>query len=423
MRSWLTTIDRRGTSSGATFALVALLAGGGACAPAKVGAQDFQLRGYADLRVVAAPDEVSWTRGGLGKTRYGGNDNGARVAGGALTATWQITPSLLGVADLNYQPQAHSTASLIEAFVRYRPVSTSAWRWSFKAGEFFPPISLENDAIGWTSPWTLTPSAINSWVGEELRAIGGEFRIEHRGDAHTLEAAIALFRANDPLGEILAARGWSLSDLTSGIGSRLREPDAYAELIGTPPPRRFNPFLEIDHRLGFYADVTWRSPEFGRATLLYYDNLADPSAYREFNHGDELFAWRTHFSSLGVQSGTGNFVLIGQAMAGTTEIAPPGFRGETHFSAAYVLAGWNLGAWRPAVRVDMFGKRDDPPSQPRLAEHGNAITLALNWRPLDWLRLTGEVIRVDNSADQRITLGLAPRQIDTQVQFNARVLF
>ena len=352
--------------------------------------------------------------------------NGTKInpSGGALAATWQITPSLLGVADLSYQSQTHATASLLEAFVRYRPVSTNAWRWSFKAGEFFPPISLENDAIGWTSPWTLTPSAINSWVGEELRAIGGELRIEHRSDTNTQEGAIALFRANDPLGEILAARGWSLSDLTSGVGSRLREPDVYAEQIGVRPPRRFDPFLEIDHRPGFYADVTWRSQEFGRATLLYYDNLADPSASHPFGHnGDELYAWRTHFSSLGVQSGAGNLVLIGQAMVGTTEIAPQGFRGETHFFAGYVLAGWNLGAWRPAVRVDVFGKRDDPPSTPRLAEHGSAITLALNWRPLDWLRLTGEVIRVDSSADQRIALGLSPRQIDAQVQFNARVLF
>ena len=319
MRSWPTTIDRRSTPSGAMPVFAALLACSSAIAPASVGAQDFQVRGYADLRVVAAADEVSWIRGGLGKTRYGSGDNGAHFAGGALTATWQITPSLLGVADLSYQSQTHSTASLLEAFVRYRPVSTSAWRWSFKAGEFFPPISLENDAIGWTSPWTLTPSAINSWVGEEMRTIGGEFRIEHRGDTNTLEGAIALFRSNDPLGEILASRGWSLSDLTSGIGSRLREPDVYAEQIGTTPPRRFNPFLEIDHRVGFYADVTWRSPEFGRATLLYYDNRADPSASHPFGYDDELYAWRTHFSSLGVQSGTGNLVLIGaRALADVT---------------------------------------------------------------------------------------------------------
>src|SRR5258705_9405197 len=65
----------------------------------------------------------------------------------------------------------------------YRPVSTSAFRWSIKAGAFFPPISLENTEIGWTSPWTLTPSAINAWVGEELRTIG----LEGRSEEHTSE--------------------------------------------------------------------------------------------------------------------------------------------------------------------------------------------------------------------------------------------
>ncbi len=43
-----------------------------------------------------------------------------------------------------------------------------------KSGAFFPTISLENDDLGWASPYTLTPSAINSWIGDELRSIGSE---------------------------------------------------------------------------------------------------------------------------------------------------------------------------------------------------------------------------------------------------------
>ena len=380
------------------------------------------MHGFADLRLVSAADDASWTRGGLGKTRYGDGD-GFRFGGAALNAVWQAQPDLLLAADLRYQPQYHSTVALVQAFARYRPVSTNAWRWSLKAGEFFPPISLENDAIGWSSPWTLTSSAINTWIGEELRALGAEFRLEHRGERSTLEAGAAVFAGNDPVGEILFARGWSLGDLVAGIGTRLREPDAYAELIGVTPPRRYNPFIEIDNRVGFYGDVTWRSPELGRATLLYYDNRANASAYHLFDHGDELYAWRTRFTSLGAQTGIGNLILIGQAMAGTTEIAPSGFRDEAHFAAAYVLAGWNLGAWRPALRLDAFATREDPQSSPGLSEHGNAITLALNWRPRDWLRLTGEALRVDSTRDQRLALGIASHQVDRQFQFNARVLF
>lgn len=386
-------------------------------------AQDFQLHGYADLRLVAAPDDPSWTQGGLGKARYGDGDAALHFGGAALSARWQATPSIVAVADVRMQAQDHAHLALIEAFARYRPVSTDAWRWSFKAGEFFPPIALENDGIGWTSLWTLTPSAIDTWVGEELRTLGGEVRLERRGESGTLELAGALFAANDPAGEILFARGWALGDLVSGIGSRLREPDAYAASIGVAPPRRYDPFVEIDHGVGYYADASWRSPQFGRVSVLYYDNLADPSAYHRFNHGDELFAWRTRFTSVGSQTAFGDVTLIGQGMAGTTEIAPTGFRGEAHFAAAYLLAGWTRGAWRPALRIDAFTTREDPVFAPALSEHGNAVTLALNWRPRDWLRLTGEVLRVDSTREQRIALGLPTHRVDNQLALNARVLF
>ena len=418
MRSWRMECVRRNGSRRARACL--LVPGLLACA---AHAGDFQLHGYADLRLVAAPDDASWTEGGLGKARYGGGDDALHFGGAALSARWQVTPALVAVADVRLQSQQHARAALIEAFARYRPVSIGAWRWSFKAGEFFPPISLENDGVGWSSRWTLTPSALNTWVGEELRTIGGELRVEHRGEHGTLELAGAVFSANDPAGEILFARGWSMGDLVSGFGSRLREADAYAGSLGVAPPRRYDPFLEIDDRVGFYADVTWRSAQFGRVSALYYDNRADPSAYHAFNHGDELFAWRTHFSSVGAQTAIGELTVIGQAMAGTTEIAPPGFRGEAHFSAAYLLAGWQRGAWSPALRVDVFDTREDPVFPPALSEHGNALTLALNWRPADWLRLTGEALRIDSTRDQRLALGLAPRRVDNQLQFNVRVLF
>ncbi|HZP66025.1 MAG TPA: hypothetical protein VFB32_06925 [Rudaea sp.] len=385
-------------------------------------ADDIEFHGFADLRGVAASDDATWTRGGLAKTRYGGND-GLHFGGAALRATWQAAAPLLLVADLRYEPQDRTRAGLIEAYARYRPVSIDAWRWSLKLGEFFPPISLENEGVGWTSLWTLTPSAINTWVGEELRVFGAELRVEHRGDFSTLEAAGALFTANDPAGEILFARGWAFTDLVEGVGNRLREPDVYAYLVGTEPPRRYDPFVEIDHRLGFYGDVTWRTQSGSRATVLYYDNRADPSRYHVFDGHDELFAWRTHFTSVAAQTRFGDLVLMGQGMAGTTEIAPSGFRGEAHFSAAYALAGWELGAWRPALRLDIFDTREDPAAPPALSEHGNALTFALNWRPCDWLRLTGEALRVESTRDQRLALGLAPREVDRQIQFNARFLF
>ena len=56
-----------------------------------------------------------------------------------------------------------------------------------------------------------------------------------------------------------------------------------------------------------------------------------------------------------------------------------------------------------------------------LGEHGDAITLALNWRPAERVRVTAEVLRIDSDRDQHRLAGLAPRQADTQLQLALRL--
>ena len=150
----------------------------GAAAPAL--AADFSFNGYGDFRLVAPPSTGSYLDGDLGKLRYGTDDEvfqpGDIVGEGRVT----IVPELMATATARINTQYGPAVDLIEGYVRYRPVSTTAWRWSGKVGAFFPPMSLENDQIGWTSFWTITPSAINSWVGEELRTIGAEGTLEWR---------------------------------------------------------------------------------------------------------------------------------------------------------------------------------------------------------------------------------------------------
>ncbi|UGB47192.1 OprO/OprP family phosphate-selective porin [Frateuria edaphi] len=388
-------------------------------------AQDFSLHGYVDGRLVAAPSERSWVEGGLGKTRYGGGGVEARFGGAALAGTAQLTPSLLAFAGLQLQDGDRAGIDMLEAYLRWRPVSTTRWRGSVQAGAFFPPVSLENDAIGWTSPWTLTPSAINSWVGEELRAVGAEGRIERRGEIASWELRGALFQRNDPAGNLLAVRGWSLSDLTYGIGSRLREPDAYVRDDGEEPPMRYDPFRRIGHQWGNYAQLTWRARGWGRLSLMHYDNHADPQAWQPYEGGERLYAWRTRFWSLGATADTGPITWLAQAMDGDTVIEPvPNLVFTTRYRAAYLLAGWNRGAWRPALRLDHFSTRELPET-PGLheGEHGNAVTAALNWRPHDWLRLTFEVLHIDSTRTARADYGLQPRIRGTQTQLSARLFY
>ncbi|TPG04695.1 hypothetical protein EAH75_03965 [Rhodanobacter glycinis] len=384
-------------------------------------AQDFKLHAWLDGRLVAAPDESSWTHGGLGKTRFGNGGVDVRFGGAGLVGAAQFTPALLALAEVQFQNTDYPSMSVVEAYLRYRPVSLSRWRWSVQAGAFIPPISLENEAIGWTSPWTLTPSAINSWVGEELRAVGAEGHVEWRGDADTWELRSALFRHNDPAGNLLAIRGWSLSDLTYGLGSRLREPDAMVRQDGRQPPGRYDPFQNIGNRNGWYADLSWRAPGRGSVSLMRYDNRADPAAHSDSG----VFAWHTYFWTLGATADTGPVTWITQAMDGGTVIEPlHGLQFETHFGSAFLLAGWNRGAWRPTLRIEHFSTRA-PHSDPGIAqgEHGNAITAALNWRPREWLRLTAEVLRIDSVRTQRVDAGLPAASAITQIQLGIRLIY
>ncbi|HEY6942999.1 hypothetical protein, partial [Dokdonella sp.] len=96
----------------------------------------------------------------------------------------------------------------------------------------------------------------------------------------------------------------------------------------------------------------------------------------------------------------------------------------TDFRAAYLLAGWDRGAWRPALRIDAFSTDQLPRSiDGRVREHGSALTFALNWRPREWLRVTGEALHVRSWRNQRELEGLPAQRDDTQLQFGLRLVF
>jgi hypothetical protein len=393
------------------------------CAASTAGAQDFHAQGFLEARLpLADGKDRSWTEGGLGKMRFGDGDQSLQAAG-ALSLSWQVSDSLLAVADLQAQGQTSPELGVLSAYLRWRPVSTSPWRWTVRAGAFFPPVSLENDGVGWTSRWTLSPSALNSWVGEELRTIGAEARLEHRGVHGSFEFGVALFRWNDPAGELIFSRGWALGDVTSPLGARVRQPDAYSDAF-SPVPVEYKPFVENDNRTGWHADAEWRSPRGIRLRALRYDNRAEPDTYSH-QAGRDVFSWKTRFGSVGAEVPLGGLVLAAQSLKGSTIIEPAEeFYIESHFRAAFLLAAWDRGAWRPALRYDRFRAHVKPDFiGDELEEEGHAWTAALNWRPRDSLRLTAEWLRVDSTRNQRLLAGLAPRQREDLLQIMLRYQF
>jgi hypothetical protein len=387
------------------------------CSPAF--AVDFHFDGYADLRLIVPSNQESWQSGLLGKLRYGAEDNNPdlRLAEAVGQAVVLITPELMALAVARIEPEQRTFLDLIEAYVRYRPVSTTAWRWSVKAGAFFPPISLENTEIGWTSPWTLTPSAINTWVGEELRTIGVEGALEWRSEERTITAMASVFGWNDPAGVLVADRGWALHDRVTGLIDRPREPDVIAYALHVPEPLYTYEVLEIDGRPGWYAAASWDEVGLGFLNLIYYNNEADPSAVRK-----GTIAWRTDFWDMGARTQIGDVTLMAQAMTGRTLIVPNAFFfSDTNFKSAYLLAGWTIAEdWRVAARADVFSTDEKRPFPGNLSEHGNALTVAVNYLPYDWLRLTAEAIRVDGTRNQRKQEGLNPHAVENQLQLSAK---
>ena len=399
--------------SGAPLMFVSMAA---LLAASPVAAQDidFDLSGFVDARVVDTSGDRTTFQGGLGKLQWNGNGGNFRAVPefdqALVAAAVGITPELRGFADARWDPNLRTQLDLLDAYLRWRPVSTGNWRWSVKAGAFFPPVSLENEGIGWTSPWSLTPSAIDSWVGDELRTLGGEAMLEWRDGIDDVQVAGAVFGWNDPAGVQLAQRGWVFDDQPAGLFSDYRltgsgASPAYAEI-----------FHEIDNGPGWYGNVSWSHEGLGRVQVMRYDNEADASVE---NNGQ--YAWRTGFWSLGAATEFGAVTLMAQGMIGQTAVAANTWNSTTDFHAAYVLLGWERDDWRVAIRLDQFGTRARQPID--LSEHGWAPLTALTFEPLDWLRLTGEALVVESWRTERLLEGLPPRALETQLQFGARVFF
>jgi len=382
-------------------------------------AADFSFNGYADARLIAPSSTGSYLDGDLGKLRYGSGDEvfqpGDIVGEGRVT----ILPELMATATARVNTQYGPALDLIEGYVRYRPVSTTPWRWSVKVGAFFPPMSLENDQIGWTTFWTITPSAINSWVGTELRTIGAEGMLEWRHESGTVTLIGAVFGWNDPAGVMIADRGWTFDDRVTGLIEHSRLPDASAFALGRTPPIYANLFTEMDNRPGWYLDLSWEPTDIGGFEVMRYDNNADPTV----KEGGQI-AWRTHFWDVGFEKQLGKLTFLSQGMSGSTYIRPSAFYNQrTDFRSAYALAGYDMDKWWAAARFDIFETRTEATFPSSLEEDGHAYTLSLSYLPWKWLRFTGEFISIDDTRRERASIGEDPHQIENQFQFLTRVYF
>ena len=395
-----------------------------------MGLVSLNISGFIEGRIVVGSEERSWEDGGLGKLRYGASADGktrllAR-AEGAVVIEPKFGFDWSGYIALSANGQQRTAIDVTEAFLQYKPAPASAFGFRARAGAFFPPISRENTGLAWTSPYTLTSSAINSWVGEELRTIGGEATVFHRGSDLEIAVTGAVFAANDPTGTLLAWRGWSLNDRETGLFDRMRlAPIRIISPSGglAKQASTEKPFHEIDGRPGYYAAFAVDHADYGNLTALWYDNNADD---RAFERGQ--WAWRTKFWSVGYKAEVTDSVdVVAQYMNGSTSLitipAPVGPIVYTDYWSGFLLVSKDWNKHRVSLRAEYFETKDRDIFPDNNNEHGTALTFAYVLRPTANQRMTLELLQVTSRRPERSFLGLAAHTSELQVQTSYRFFF
>lgn len=268
---------------------------------------------------------------------------------------------------------------VVEAFLEQNFRTGGGDRIHLMEGAFFLPTSRENVDSLWETPYTITPSALNSWMGEELRPVGVDASYAHRTEkAGTFTGGATVFTGNDTFGALPIDRGWALRDHWIVLGEHI------------PVTANFytSASAETDHRLGWSARAKWNN-DHGALQLTRIDNRADARRY------GELFNWATRFNIIGGDYTWNRWTAAAEAGWGTTAIQPaPTRRFSFPIRAGYVLLSRQIASFRASVRADEYEHG---------ATDGHAVTAALFWEP-PRSRLRTGVEGIVADGDKRLAL-------------------
>lgn len=376
---------------------------------------------WIDLRVATADGERDWLDGGFGKLRHG-DETTANIAQAAVLWKPQLTDTLSGYVLLQGVSDAEEPIGIEEAYIQWKPVPTSSFRYGVRAGQMFPPVSMEHDGTGWTPSRTITPSAINSWIGEEVLVRGLEVNVQQSFGGHKLGLTLGGFTRDDTAGTLLSWRGWALHDISSSDNSELMLPDGenqgWYRIFDDNQAELSRPMVEVDGRLGYYVRLDWKAPAALAVNVEFYDNQGDPNAVR-----NGQWAWGTRFYNLGVAYRlTPKDELLSQYMVGHTvtgwQVGQGRYVVDAGFESAYLLWSHRCdNGSRLSGRFDYFAVKDHSRRQvDDNSETGYAATLAWLKPVSDHLDIAVEALHVVSDRPARATHLLAAEQAQTQLQ-------
>jgi len=369
-----------------------------------------------DLRLLAADAPTAFPDGGLGILRYGDDRDGLQL-GRARVALAQNLSELISLkVDASAWGQHdRNVFDITEAYLQLHPYPFGLWRTRLKLGAFYAPLSLENRDDGWESPYTLSFSALDSWVAQELRTLGAEFKLEwlgtHAGHDFDGSAVLGVYGWNQGAGTALADSGFTLSDWQGTLFGRVGRGNG---LYGP-----IQEYRQYDNHAGLYEGLELHYLDRVTLEALHYDNHANPTADSAAN--DE-YAWQTRFDTVGVRAETeGGWTAILQWMAGATYVEPDevGLLGWD-FVTRYALLSRRAGRHTLSVRYDDFKVQAEQPFALG-AQAGHALTLAYRFEPDRHWRFTLEGVRSRGFQQNRtIFYGEAPFATQSLLQLAIR---
>ena len=394
--------SRISARSARAAAIFALLLGTGLPAAAS----ELTLDGLVFLRGTAVSSQPSWREGAFGRVTLGADSTDDEdvyaTARLHLTLDWQPSPFFGAYVHVAGRAEPSRVdgeeVGIIEAILRASVPVGSSGALSFELGHFFLPTSRENVELAWSSPYTLTYSALNTWIGEEMRLTGllVEYELD-AGDRDQVRFGASAFGGNDSTGALLAWRGWAFGDRLSVFGEVVPLPLLDSLAPGGDFYRQRDdgskPFGEdLDDRVGWAGYLRWRHADRAVLQLTRYDNRGDRRLYQ----GE--YAWRTELNQLGVElKPDDSWTLAGEYLDGSTGM---GFvvprKVQVDFETAYLLASWQRRAFRTTLRYEIFEVIDvDRLGADDNNEDGDAWTFAVFYEPRQDLRLGLELSRVD----------------------------
>jgi hypothetical protein len=348
---------------------------------------------------MAVESRAAWIDGGFGRLTEGGDPVESEALARAeahVGLDWSPTPVILlrlhGTARTEPDAAGGSRAGLSEAFVQARPELSPSLALRVRAGLMFLPTSRENVDPLWQSPYTLTFSALNAWIGEEVRPAGLDLAAQMGGAGESrVEVGAMAFGGADTAGALLAWRGWAMGTRLSVVGETVPLPP----LPTLAPGAAFagqrddgtRPVDELDGRVGWHARARWSRDGLGLLQAAWTDNRGDRALHRG------QYAWATRFLSVAAEARR-RPSLVTEAPSATPAWAsrpdPTWTCGSGR--ATRSSRGPASRTVRLTARYDRFRNEDrDGVAEPN-GESGWSVTVAAFYRPRSWLRLGVEVL-------------------------------